>query len=210
MGGHHGRSEGLGYAGDREAETPMSDAGESGPETVVARGTGRHESASRAREASFNRILVGAVLGVLALAVGALTVLLLTVQSESARASERLAEAEARIAEYEAADLRRRDEDAARPDLLAIAERYFAATGVDVDGDAESVGITIRTATASTVGSALRSMLEELGFSSAVVSRMGNTRALDGTQRAEGDGVNVTWSYHPDDGLSLVFEAERR
>lgn len=55
----------------------------------------------------------------------------------------------------------------------------------------------------------LRSMLGELGFSSAVLDRMGNTRALDGTREAQGKNCNVTWTFHPDDGLQMVFEADR-
>lgn len=55
----------------------------------------------------------------------------------------------------------------------------------------------------------LRLLLNELGFNSAaVLARMGNTRALDGTQNATGDQGTAYWSYHPDDGLSLVLEAK--
>lgn len=38
------------------------------------------------------------------------------------------------------------------------------------------------------------------------MSRIGNTRALDGTLTAEGDHVVASWTYHPDDGLSIVLE----
>ena len=31
--------------------------------------------------------------------------------------------------------------------------------------------------------------------------------ALDGTQEADADHVNVTWTFHPDDGLQAVFTA---
>lgn len=54
----------------------------------------------------------------------------------------------------------------------------------------------------------LDEFLEELGFSPAVSSRTARTRALDGTQRAQGDNVNATWTYHPDSGLQVVFEVE--
>jgi hypothetical protein len=54
----------------------------------------------------------------------------------------------------------------------------------------------------------LKRMLTELGFSSAVIDRMDKTRALDGTQNADGKNCNVTWTYHPDDGLQMVFEAD--
>jgi len=37
-------------------------------------------------------------------------------------------------------------------------------------------------------------MLIDLGFSSAVLDRMSNTRALDGTLEAEGKNCNVTWT----------------
>jgi hypothetical protein len=50
--------------------------------------------------------------------------------------------------------------------------------------------------------------LDAIGFPLSVYRRMGQTRALDGTQEAESNGVRVTWTYHPDDGLSAVFSAE--
>lgn len=70
-----------------------------------------------------------------------------------------------------------------------------------------------RTATIIVPSSALvldeddvQGVLEDLGFSAAVWPRMQETRALDGTLSATGQGCNVTWTYHPDDGLSMVFE----
>lgn len=36
---------------------------------------------------------------------------------------------------------------------------------------------------------------------------MGKTRALDRTLEAEGKNCNVTWTYHPDDGWQMVFQA---
>lgn len=39
-----------------------------------------------------------------------------------------------------------------------------------------------------------------------VSSRMGQTRALDGTQTVDWDAFTVSWNYHPDDGLGAVFE----
>jgi hypothetical protein len=53
----------------------------------------------------------------------------------------------------------------------------------------------------------LSEYLSALGFSDAVLDRMSNTRALDGTLTAQGDHCNVSWTYHPDDGLQMVFEA---
>jgi hypothetical protein len=52
----------------------------------------------------------------------------------------------------------------------------------------------------------LEDLLDALEFSPAVIDRIGNTRALDGTQSAEAPNVVATWTYHPDDGLSIVLE----
>lgn len=45
----------------------------------------------------------------------------------------------------------------------------------------------------------------ELGFSEALYTRMGKTRALDGTLTDENDNVKVSWTYHPDNGLEVVY-----
>jgi hypothetical protein len=76
-------------------------------------------------------------------------------------------------------------------------------------GDSDSISITIQTYGITAAAMPLKRMLTELGFSSAVIDRMDRTRALDGTQDADGKNCNVTWTYHPDDGLQMVFEAGR-
>lgn len=53
---------------------------------------------------------------------------------------------------------------------------------------------------------AFMKLLDDLGFSSAVVARMENTRALDGTQTAESDTATLFWTYHPDHGLMVIIE----
>lgn len=53
---------------------------------------------------------------------------------------------------------------------------------------------------------AFSELLRDLGFSDGVVARMEGTRALDGTQEAEGTHATVSWTYHPDNGLRMVFE----
>jgi hypothetical protein len=92
--------------------------------------------------------------------------------------------------------------------VLAIANKEFAGTGVDAEGTSDSVTITIPSGVTASQSLALKNLLHELGFSSAVLQRMSKTRALDGTQRAEGRNVNVSWTDHPDNGLGMVFEAE--
>lgn len=107
----------------------------------------------------------------------------------------------------ESAEAERQSAAAAVPDLRAVADKYFK-TVASVSGDADSVSITIQKYQVITAAVPLNRMLTELGFSSAVIDRMDRTRALDGTQEADGKNCNVTWTYHPDDGLQMVFEAD--
>jgi len=67
------------------------------------------------------------------------------------------------------------------------------------------VGENKRDVSAAT-GKALAQLLVDLGFTSGVVARMEGTRALDGTQTADGLYATLSWTYHPDNGLRLVFE----
>ncbi len=46
---------------------------------------------------------------------------------------------------------------------------------------------------------------EELGFSGSVYSDMMNTTALMGRQTEENSKYKVSWTYHPDDGLTVTY-----
>lgn len=41
---------------------------------------------------------------------------------------------------------------------------------------------------------------------SSISAQMDSTRALDGRQSAEFDGIKVSWVYHPDSGIDMIFE----
>lgn len=47
-------------------------------------------------------------------------------------------------------------------------------------------------------------VLKKLGAGTAVLDHIGTTRALDGQQTDEWDGVKARWTYHPDDGLQIT------
>lgn len=93
--------------------------------------------------------------------------------------------------------------EAALPDLADVGRRHLGTTGTINDLSPEHLSLTFY---AGDDFDALEDLLDELGFSPAVIDRMGNTRALDGTQSAEAPHVVATWTYHPDDGLSIVLE----
>ena len=48
-------------------------------------------------------------------------------------------------------------------------------------------------------------VLAKLEVPSYVVSHIDSTRALDGQQTDEWDGISARWTYHPKDGLHLVL-----
>jgi hypothetical protein len=51
-------------------------------------------------------------------------------------------------------------------------------------------------------------VLDRLEMPDSVRAKMESTRALDGSQSADWDGIEATWSYHPDDGLDVILELQ--
>lgn len=108
--------------------------------------------------------------------------------------------------DLKAAEAARIAELNARPDVSAIIREHIAdASGFDVTGDETYAEVSV-----TGVGlfdlSPLVGGLVELGFSESIESKIGNTRALDGTLTASGEHASASWTYHPDDGLSIVIE----
>lgn len=58
----------------------------------------------------------------------------------------------------------------------------------------------------STALSKVKSINSDLGFSSSVYQEMLETRALDGRQSASCDKYEVSWSYHPDRGMEVMYK----
>ncbi len=53
---------------------------------------------------------------------------------------------------------------------------------------------------------AIASLVTALEMPTSIVTKIENTRALDGTQSDSWDGIEVSWSYHPDTGIDMVLE----
>lgn len=53
---------------------------------------------------------------------------------------------------------------------------------------------------------AIEEVNTELGFSEALMTKMGETRSVDGRQEDENDKFRVSWTYHPDNGLEVIYE----
>jgi hypothetical protein len=52
----------------------------------------------------------------------------------------------------------------------------------------------------------IQCLLEATGAPASVEAKMGETRALDGRQEDSWGDIEVSWSYHPDQGLDVIFE----
>lgn len=164
----------------RPPEGPVDEPA-TGPLPMVGGTTGRSEHRSLHPQTP----ILLTVIGVLVLALGVMTALWVSANNQLS----------AIAAEQEAV-----------PDLKAVADKHFSGV-TTVRGNSDSVSITISGYDIVDAEPALEAVLDELGFSPAVLDRMEKTRALDGTLEASGHNCNVTWTYHPDDGLQMVFEA---
>lgn len=118
--------------------------------------------------------------------------------------SDRVGQLENELAVYQEAEAQAAAEAAERPRLRLLAVESGLSTAVE-GGDDDVVSLNFRFGTTPQ----LEEFLDELGFNaSAVMQRIGNTRALDGTLEAAADDYVATWTYHPDDGLSMVIERQ--
>lgn len=54
----------------------------------------------------------------------------------------------------------------------------------------------------------MKNINRELELPESLDVKIGATRALDGRQSEEFDSVTVSWTYHPDKGLEILYELE--
>lgn len=59
---------------------------------------------------------------------------------------------------------------------------------------------------ASSAWTMIQEANKELGLPDSVLTKMGQTRAMDGRQTHTTDELTVSWTYHPDQGLEVIYE----
>ena len=111
------------------------------------------------------------------------------------------------VAEQEAAPAAA---EAAKSSLFSDAARRCGITGVVdieddghtmiVDGEGEDFG------SGDISFSELDCIIDAVGAPASVKELMYQPRSLDGRQSGDWDDVTASWSYHPDDGLDIIFE----
>ena len=73
---------------------------------------------------------------------------------------------------------------------------------LEIDTDPDDTGYSTCESDAI---SAILCVNAELGIPDSVAKKMSNTRAIDGMQSEVVGDIEVTWSYHPDNGLEVVY-----
>lgn len=56
---------------------------------------------------------------------------------------------------------------------------------------------------------AVKKVNQALGLPESVLHRMDSTRAMDGIQTYTADGLEITWTYHPDKGLEVDYTKKK-
>lgn len=102
--------------------------------------------------------------------------------------------------------------EAAGPDLTEIYNEYCLSTWASIASDGSYLSIDTNpndskynndSETDAITG--ILAVNNALGLPDSIIEKMGKTRALDGMQSAIFDGIEVNWSYHPENGLEVIY-----
>lgn len=90
--------------------------------------------------------------------------------------------------------------NASNTDGISLGDEGSSIT-IDTQGEDESSGASFDDAAC---------ILNALNVSDSVISQIDDTSAMDGRQTASWEGVDASWTYHPDNGMKLILtEAEK-
>lgn len=99
----------------------------------------------------------------------------------------------------------------AGPDLAAIYKQYCNGTYATLASDNSYLSIDTNRYDldgffSSEASSAIKSVNDALELPDSVLQKMNSTRSIDGRQTYSNDVVNVSWTFHPDNGLEVMYE----
>lgn len=100
----------------------------------------------------------------------------------------------------------------AKPDLEAIYSEHelYTATFSELGADGSYISIDTNPNDSDDYMnldalSAIRLINDDLGLPDSVLNRMEKTRSMDGIQTYSNDVIEVSWTYHPDQGLEVTY-----
>lgn len=91
-----------------------------------------------------------------------------------------------------------------------IAGEYWVT--IDLDGTFMKIDTNpydLKKSSNSAALSQIKTVLKDLGFSAAVYEDMKGTTALMGRQSVSNKKYTVSWTYHPDKGLEVLFSKKQ-
>jgi len=97
------------------------------------------------------------------------------------------------------------------PDLLSIFKEYCSSTYADIASDGSYLSIDSNpmdskyNAYEEDAVQAIITVNKVLGLPDSVLNKIAHTRSIDGRQVYEGDGIEISWIYHPDNGLEITY-----
>lgn len=100
---------------------------------------------------------------------------------------------------------------AAEGSRLPAAYESCSASDADDTMSLADEGSTIVVNTMSEYGSTagMECVLEALGTPESIRAQIGRTTAMMGVQDGENDGIEYSWSFHPDNGVDMVITDTR-
>jgi len=88
----------------------------------------------------------------------------------------------------------------------ALKSCNITASNVVIHDSGESIELTRVAKYDGMSFASLTCFLAGLDAPDSIETKIGQTRALDGRQSDDWDGFEIEWSYHPDDGASIIIE----
>ncbi len=114
---------------------------------------------------------------------------------------------------YEEIQTAEAEMEAARPDFVKLYEAAPDDGSATLASDGLSLTIdtnpfNIENYMSSDSLTYIQNVNTILGLPDSLYEKMLATRALDGRQSSDYDNVSVSWAYHPDTGLEVIYEAK--
>lgn len=135
------------------------------------------------------------------------------IESLESRLSELEAKNDTLMSWYEDIQAKEEEIEASKPDFEKIYESAPDDGTVSIAEDGLSLTVDTNPLNVEDYNSSealtyIEEVNEELGLPDSLYERMVSTRAMDGTQSSEYDNVDVSWTYHPDNGLKVIYESK--
>ncbi|MBP3657339.1 MAG: hypothetical protein J6K32_11690 [Clostridia bacterium] len=100
--------------------------------------------------------------------------------------------------------------DVTAADLRSVYDQYCDAAWADLSSDGTSLSLDTNPNNTDDYTNfsaylAIEPVNKALGLPGSVFTRMGSTTSMQGVQTATAGNLTVSWSYHPDNGMEIIY-----